>query len=147
MDLFGALSGTSRNRVIGITLAGVLTLGAAIGCRTNPGVEGERTPTSRCDEEAPGTLRVANSSGRTLDVYVARPDARPQLLTQVSPGTSSVTVPGPTDLGVRYDVIDVNAQQRLATVSWLRRTAREVAVGVIAELTCAGGGSGPGAAR
>ncbi len=82
-------------------------------------------------------LRISNSSGRVLDVYAARAEAAPQFLRQVSPGSSSAPVPGPADIGVRYDVIDPNARQLLASVTWARRTAREITKGVMLELTCA----------
>jgi hypothetical protein len=113
----------------------LLIVGTFAGCRSgsNPNA---RSSASSCDQDAPGTLRVANSSGRVLDVYATRPSTSPQLLTQVSPGTSTVSVPGPSDLGVRYDVIDPNARQVLSTVNWNRRTGRETMVGVVMELTC-----------
>ena len=113
----------------------VALLGAGLACRSTPQPNDVRAA-SRCDTEAPGTLRIANSSGRILEVYVARPSATPQLLAQVSPGTITLSVPGPSDLGVRYDVIDPNAQQLLSTVNWNRRTGRETRVGVVVELTC-----------
>ena len=118
-----------------LTVAIMLSAGGILGCRTTASSGEERTG-SQCDREAPATLRVANSSGRILDVYVARSDGPPQLLTQVSPGTSSATIPGPADLGARYDVIDPAARQRLASVTWIRPTAREISAGVMIELIC-----------
>lgn len=114
----------------------VWVAGAMFGCRSAPQAADARGAGPRCDPEAPGTLRIANSSGRILDVYVARPSGTPQLVAQVSPGTISLPVPGPTDLGVRYDVIDPNARTLLSTVNWNRRTGRETMVGVILELIC-----------
>ena len=122
-------------RLASIAMAATLVVGLT-ACRSTPQSGDARGSAGRCDTEAPGTLRIANSSGRILDVYVARPSATPQLLAQVSPGTISLSVPGPSDLGARYDVIDPNAQQLLSTVNWNRRTGRETMVGVIVELTC-----------
>src|SRR5688572_27833637 len=128
------MKNTSRYRAL-LASAVMLAVGAIPGCRT-AATSGEERRGSQCDREAPGTLRVANSSGRILDVYVARPNGPPQLLTQVSPGTSSVTIPGPADLGARYDVIDPTARQRLASATWIRPTAREISSGVMVELIC-----------
>jgi hypothetical protein len=85
------MKNTPRYRTV-LTVAIALSASGILGCRTAAGAAGERTG-SECDREAPGTLRVANSSGRILDVYVARSDSPPQLLTQISPGTSSATSP------------------------------------------------------
>ena len=124
-----------NRRALASLITSLTLVGGSIACRTTP--EGaEARAAGRCDSEAPGTLRIANSSGRVLDVYVARPTGRPQLLTQVSPGTASLPVPGPTDLGARYDVVDPNAQKLLSTVNWNRRTGRETMVGVVVELAC-----------
>jgi len=119
-----------------LALGCMLLASGIAACRSASSATVARTSRSRCDPEGPGTLRVANASGLLLDVYVARPEGMPQLLTQVSQGTSSITVPGPTDLGARYDVVDPIARQRLATVDWVRRTAQEVSTGVVVELTC-----------
>jgi len=123
-------------RLSRFALGRILLAGGIIACRTVSSAGDAPSSDSSCDPEGPGTLRVANSSGRLLDVYVARTEGMPQLLTQVSSGTSSITVPGPTDLGARYDVVDPIARQRLATVDWLRRTAQEISTGVVVELTC-----------
>ena len=123
-------------RSTSLALASVLLAGTITGCRAASSAGDARASGSHCDPEGPGTLRVANSSGRFLDVYVVRSASTPQLLTQISLGTSSVTVRGPNDLGVRYDVIDPNARQRLASVNWVRRTAREISADVVVELLC-----------
>ncbi len=123
-------------RAFRMLVVGALFVGGVAGCRSAPLPADARASTSRCDPEAPGTLRVANSSGRMLEVYAARRTGTPQLLAQVSPGTISLSVPGPADLGVRYDVVDPNAGTLLSSVYWNRRTGRETMVGVVMELTC-----------
>lgn len=122
-------------RPAAIALAMMLAAATVTSCRTSPSGEA-RSAASECDAEAPGTLRIANSSGRTLDVYVKRADAPPQFLTQVMPGSTASPVPGPADLGARYDIVDPNARRLLASVTWMRRTAREMRNGVMLELTC-----------
>ena len=124
-------------------LRALLACSIAACATTSTGAPG-RSAAAQCDEEAPGTLRISNSSGRMLDVYVARGEAQPQLITQLAPGASSTTVPGPADLGVRYDIVDPNARQRLATVTWLRPFAREISRGVVVELICASNTPPPG---
>jgi hypothetical protein len=125
--------------VASISVLALLLAGGLASCRSTPnaGDTGDtRRSGARCDPDGPGTLRIANSSGRVLDVYVSRPAGTPQMLTQVSPGTASLPVRGPSDIGVRYDVIDPNGRRLLSSVAWSRRTGREVMSGVVVELTC-----------
>lgn len=134
----GRFRRTARGwRIVSLASWAVLVSGAITACRTTPNSGRSRSAAAQCDEEAPGMLRISNSSGRVLEVYAARGDARPELLRQLSPGTASIPVPGPEDIAVRYEVIDPNARQMLAAVTWLRRTSREITRGVMAELSCA----------
>jgi hypothetical protein len=58
-------------------------------------------------------------------------------VSQLSPGQSAVEVPGPEDLGVRYDVVEPRSGRRLQTVSWIRPAASGGSASVLMELVCA----------
>jgi hypothetical protein len=125
--------GSSAARSLGL-LAAAAFLASAAACHTGPARESAR-PAARC--ATGGLLRIGNHTGAAVDVYVTRADAAPQFVSQASPGQTAVEVPGPEDLGVRYDVVEPRSARRLQTVSWIRPMASGGSTSVLVELVCA----------
>lgn len=92
-----------------------------------------------CTADRPGVLRIANFTGYAVDIYALRPlDHWRVFVAQVSIGTTELPVPGPEDLGVRYDAVEPARGQALGTVTWIRPASRGGASSnFLLELQCA----------
>ena len=123
----------------GAAVVALLAAAAAIGCRSGGAHGSEREASARCTSDRPGVLRVANFTGRVIEIYALRPvDHWRVFVAQVSTGTTELPVPGPADLGVRYDAVEPAHGEPLGTVTWIRSTSRTGgSTSLVLELTCA----------
>jgi hypothetical protein len=122
-------------RLLALSALPLLAAGAA-ACRT-AGARQEDAAASRCVAGQPGVLRIANYTGRVVDIYALRPvDHWRTFVAQVSIGTTELDVPGPDDMTVRYDAIEPAANQWLGTVNWINRASRHSSTPLLLELDC-----------